>query len=99
MKRKQPSRLGDHGAVAIEFSLIFPVMLLMFAGIFGMGVVMIEDMQLTFVVQGAAKLEAAKAGTGVPWANAQLSPPASFTARQPGAGAMQRRTDHRTVAD
>jgi hypothetical protein len=74
----------DHGAVAVEFALLFPVQLMMFAGIFGMGAVMIEDMQLNFVVEGAAKLEAGApppgTGAGVTWASAQLPPPASFVA-------------------
>jgi hypothetical protein len=80
-----PSRLGDHGAVAFEFALIFPVLLLMFAGIFGIGVVMIEDMQLTFVAQQAANVEAANlstglAGLGAQWATGQLGQQgASFT--------------------
>ncbi len=36
----------------------------MFWGIFGMGVVMIQDMQLTYVVQVAATKEAATSGQG-----------------------------------
>jgi Flp pilus assembly protein TadG len=78
-----PVRLGDHGAVAVEFALIFPAVMLLIGGIFGLGVVMIEDLQLTFVVQGAAKVEAAQAKTGVAWAYSQLGPPASFTAANP----------------
>jgi TadE-like protein len=77
-----PSRLGDHGAVAFEFALIFPVLLLMLAGIFGIGVVMIEYMQLTFVAQQAANVEAANLGTGLgaQWATGQLGQQgASFT--------------------
>jgi Flp pilus assembly protein TadG len=76
------SRLGDHGAVAFEFALIFPVLLLMFAGIFGIGVVMIEDMQLAFVAQQAANVEAANLGRGLgaQWATGQLGQQgASFT--------------------
>jgi hypothetical protein len=75
----KPVHLGDRGAVAVEFALIFPAVLLMFAGIFGIGVVMIQDMQLTFVVQGAAKAESEKSGTGAPWASSQL-PEATFSA-------------------
>ena len=68
-----PSRLGDHGAVAFEFALIFPVLLLMFTGIFGIGVVMIEDMQLAWVAQQAANVEAnLGAGLGAQWATDQL---------------------------
>jgi Flp pilus assembly protein TadG len=78
-----PSRLEDRGAVAVEFAVIFPVLLLMLAGIFGLGVVMIQDLQLTFVVQGAAKVEAAQANTGVAWAHSQLDAPASFKAANP----------------
>jgi hypothetical protein len=68
----EPPRLGDRGAVAFEFALIFPVMLAMFWGIFGIGVVMIDDMQLNFVVEQAAKAEVATNGTGAPWANGLL---------------------------
>ena len=44
----------------------------MFWGIFGMGVVMIQDMQLTYVVQVAATKEAATSGQGLLWARSQL---------------------------
>jgi Flp pilus assembly protein TadG len=76
-----PSRLGDRGAVAFEFALIFPVLLLMFAGIFGIGVVMVEDMQLAFVAQQAANIEAhLGTGLGAQWATGQLGQQgASFT--------------------
>jgi hypothetical protein len=74
-----PSRLGDRGAVAFEFALIFPVVLLAIAGMFGIGAVMIEDMQLTFIVQEAAKVEVSNPSQGVAWANTAL-PWASFTA-------------------
>ena len=76
-----PSVLEDRGAVAVEFALIFPVLLLMFTGIFGMGVVMIEDMQLNFVVERAATKPA---NTGAVWASTQLGPPASFTTADAG---------------
>jgi Flp pilus assembly protein TadG len=66
-----------HGAVAVEFAIIFPVLMLMLTGIFGLGVVMIEDMQLAFVVERAAT--AATPAAGVAWATTQLGPPASFT--------------------
>jgi Flp pilus assembly protein TadG len=73
----KPVRLGDRGAVAVEFAMLFPVLLLMLVGIFGIGVVMIEDMRLTFVVQGAAQQAAAHPGTGVAWAQ-PLLPSATF---------------------
>jgi hypothetical protein len=73
----KPPRLGDRGAVAFEFALIFPVLLLMLVGIFGVGVVTIEKMELTYVVQGAAQQAAAKPGTGVAWAQ-PLLPSATF---------------------
>ncbi|HKM73959.1 MAG TPA: TadE family protein [Stellaceae bacterium] len=77
-----PSRLEERGAVAVEFALLFPVQLLMLAGIFGIGVAMVEDMQLNFVVQGAAQIEAGwtsvPSSTGVIWASAQL-PSATFS--------------------
>jgi hypothetical protein len=76
-----PSVLEDRGAVAFEFALICPMMLLLCAGIFGVGVVMIQDMELNFVVENAAKLEAA-GGNGLAYATAQLAPPVSFNANQ-----------------
>jgi len=75
--RNRPG-LGDRGAVAIEFALVFPVLMLMFAGVFGVGAVMIQYMQLYYVVQGAAQKEA-KTGSGAPWASSQL-PSAAFVA-------------------
>jgi Flp pilus assembly protein TadG len=72
--------LVDRGAVAVEFALLFPAQLLMFAGTFGVGAVMIESTQLNYVVQGAARVEAANPGTGVAWASTQLAPPAAFVA-------------------
>ena len=77
----KPRRLGDRGAVAVEFALIFPVQLLMFAGIFGIGVVMIQDMQLTFVVEGPAKAAQppGDVGKALAWAQSQL-PAATFSA-------------------
>lgn len=84
--RAVPSRLDDRGAVAAEFALLLPAQVLMFAGVFGVGAVMIEDMRLNYVVEGAAQVEAgwttAPAGTGVEWASAQISPPAAFAAIQ-----------------
>jgi hypothetical protein len=70
-----PFRVGDHGAVAVEFALIFPAVLLLIGGIFGVGVIMIEDMQLTFIVQEAAKVEVSNPGQGVPWAQTALPGP------------------------
>jgi Flp pilus assembly protein TadG len=85
--RVRPSRFGDRGAVAVEFALLLPVQLMMFAGIFGVGALMIESAQLNFVAQGAAKMEAANAGTGVPWASTQI-PPAQFAASACNGGAQ-----------
>ena len=86
--RVRPFRFGDCGAVTVEFALLLPVQVLMFVGVFGMGAVMIESEQLNFVTQGAAKLEAATPGTGVPWASAQLPPPAQFAASACNGGAQ-----------
>lgn len=41
---------------------------------------MIQDMQLNFFVENAAKVEAANPGKGVAWASNQLAPPVSFAA-------------------
>jgi Flp pilus assembly protein TadG len=59
LRRLRAFRFGDRGAVAVEFALIAPVMLLLCTGIFGVGYVMIQDLQLNFVVEYAAKYEAA----------------------------------------
>jgi len=50
----KPSRLEDRGAVAVEFVLLLPVQVLMFAGIFGLGAAMIQETQLNCVVDAAA---------------------------------------------
>jgi hypothetical protein len=91
----EPPRLGDRGAVAFEFALIFPVLILMLAGIFGLGVVMIEKMELTYVAQGAAKVEAQTPGTGVAWSSSALPSPAAFVANS---NAPVRCSDHRSMA-
>jgi Flp pilus assembly protein TadG len=80
-----PSMLGDRGAIAIEFALIAPALLLLCAGIFGVGVVMIQYMQLHFVVENAAKVEVA-GQDGAAWAKAQLGSQASFTANPSSCG-------------
>jgi hypothetical protein len=73
------SMLGDRGAVAVEFAIIAPVMLLMILGLFGVGVVMIEYMELHFVVQNAAYAQVTS-GNGMDYATGQLpSPPVLFT--------------------
>ena len=82
-----PSRLGDRGAVAVEFALITFPMLLLLGGIFGVGLVMTQYMQLNFIVENAAKVEVNTPGTGVAWATTQLaSPPVSFTANASSCG-------------
>ena len=73
----KPSRLEDRGAVAVEFVLLLPVQVLMFAGIFGLGAAMIQETQLNCVVDAAAFREATTGG-GVTSASAQLPPPAAF---------------------
>jgi hypothetical protein len=57
-------------------------MLLLCAGIFGVGVVMIQDMELNFVVENAAKVAVA-GGDAVGWATTQLGPQVSFIANSP----------------
>ena len=57
-------------------------------GRFRVGAVIIQDMQLTYVVQGAAKVEAAAPGAGVPWASSQLQSPAAFVATTAPCGAQ-----------
>ena len=58
----KPSRLEDRGAVAVEFVLLLPVQVLMFAGIFGLGAAMIQETQLNCVVDAAAFREATTRG-------------------------------------
>jgi hypothetical protein len=83
--------LGDRGAVAVEFALVFPVLLLMFVGVFSVGAVMIQEMQLTYVVQGAAQVGAeAKTpgpGPGVSWAR-PLLPSVTFSGNLAGCGVL-----------
>ena len=76
--RLRSFRFEDRGAVAAEFTVIFPVLLLIILGIFEFGVAMTEKMRLVHVVQVAAELEAAGPGTGLAWARSQLPPPTSF---------------------
>jgi len=68
-----PARLEDRGAVAAEFALLLPVQLLIIAGMFGMGALMLLKTELTYVVEGAAKVEArARVGDECPL-GAQIS--------------------------
>jgi Flp pilus assembly protein TadG len=75
------SVLGDRGAVAVEFAFLFFPLMLMFWGIFGVGYVMIQDLQLNFIVEQAAKLEV-EGGDAKTYATAQI-PWASFTYNNP----------------
>lgn len=84
-RAETPSVLGDRGAVAFEFALICPLLLLLCAGIFGVGVVMIQYMELHFVVENAAKVEVA-GQDGAAWAKAQLGSQVSFTANPSSCG-------------
>jgi Flp pilus assembly pilin Flp len=69
----------EHGAVAVEFAILMPFMLLIIVGFFGVGVLLIQYQQLNFAVQGAAFAEAQSAGSGVAFASSQISG-AQFTA-------------------
>jgi hypothetical protein len=72
--RVRSFRFGDRGAVGVEFALVFPWLLLMIWGIFEVGELILQEMQITYVVQGAAKV-AADAKTpdpGVAWARPLL---------------------------
>jgi hypothetical protein len=60
-------------------------MLLLLGGIFGVGFVMTQYMQLNFIVENAAKVEVNTPGTGVAWARTQLASP-SFTAASSSCG-------------
>jgi Flp pilus assembly protein TadG len=79
--------LGDRGAVAVEFALITFPMLLLLGGLFGVGFVMVQYMQLNFIVENAAKVQLASAMDGATWARAQLNPAvssqATFTVTSP----------------
>jgi TadE-like protein len=84
-------KLGDRGAVLVEFAIILPVMMLLTLGMFDVGIMLLQSMQLNFVTQGAAFAEAnAKIpgsgfspGSGITWATAQLPPPAASAAIDP----------------
>jgi len=84
-------KLGDSGAILVEFAIILPVLLLLTLGMFEVGLVMVQSLQLNFVTQGAAFAEATaktpnpgfSPGSGISWATSQL-PSASFF---PGSGA------------
>jgi hypothetical protein len=69
----------DRGAVAFEFALICFPMLLLASGIFGVGVVMVEYMQLHFTVENAANVGLGD-GDAAGWAQTQL-PQATFIAQ------------------
>jgi len=78
----------DRGAVAVEFAILFPVVMLLLVGFFEFGFAMTEKMQLVHVVQVAAELEAAvdaanSRGNGLAWAQSQLPPPTSFVSTNP----------------
>jgi hypothetical protein len=72
---------ADRGAVAVEFAIIAPVLLLLCVGMFGVGYVMIEDMQLQFIVEQAAILEVTGGDaktyttTQIPWASFHYNNP------------------------
>jgi Flp pilus assembly protein TadG len=53
-------RREEHGAVAVEFAILMPFMLLIIVGFFGVGVLLIQYQQLNFAGQGAAFAEASQ---------------------------------------
>jgi len=76
LRKLRALALEDRGTVAFEFALICFPMLLLASGIFGVGVVMVEYMELNFTVENAANVAVA-GGDGPGWAKTQL-PQASF---------------------
>jgi Flp pilus assembly protein TadG len=69
----------EHGAVAVEFAILTPFLLLIIVGFFSVGVLLIQYQQLNFAVEGGAVAEAKLAGSGVAFASSQISG-AQFTA-------------------
>jgi hypothetical protein len=78
-----PVRLDDRGAIAVEFAILFPIVLLMIVGVFETGVLMAQYLQLQFTTESEAKVEAKAPGTGVGWASLQLPSPVTFVASAP----------------
>jgi Flp pilus assembly protein TadG len=78
-------KLGDSGAVLVEFAIILPVLLLLTIGMFEVGYAMVQSLQLTYATEGAAFAEATTPGSGVAWGQSQL-PSASFSVA--GAGCI-----------
>jgi Flp pilus assembly protein TadG len=70
-------KLGDSGAILVEFALILPVLMVLTFGMFEVGYAMVQALQLTYATEGAAFAEAAKSGSGAAWGKSQL-PAASF---------------------
>jgi hypothetical protein len=60
------------GSVLVEFALALPVLVSIIIGGMDLGFAMLNMMQLVFVTQQAAVVQAAK-GTGIAWGTAQLS--------------------------
>jgi len=69
------------GSVLVEFALALPVLVSIIIGGMDLGFAMLNMMQLVFVTQQAAVVQAAK-GTGIAWGTAQLST-ATFSVNPP----------------
>jgi hypothetical protein len=80
-------KLGDSGAVLVEFAVILPVLMLLTFGMFEVGYAMVLALQLTYATEGAARAEAATPGSGVAWGQSQL-PSATFSAASAACGAQ-----------
>jgi hypothetical protein len=70
-------KLGDSGAILVEFAVILPVLLLLTLGMFEVGVTMVQSLQLTYTTQAAFGEVNQGPGSGISWATLQL-PSATF---------------------
>jgi Flp pilus assembly protein TadG len=83
--------LADRGAIAVEFAWIFPVLMLIIFGIFEMGELILDQMQISYVAQGAAQLGAlstpAGPDRGLAWAR-PLLPSVTFSGSTAACGVV-----------
>jgi TadE-like protein len=85
--RQRPKLRRDcRGAVAVEMAIMLPVFLVLAIGMFDVGNFMLNDLELAFVTNNAATVQASN-GAGALWGQNQI-PAASFTASSSSCGAV-----------